>query len=72
MPKPTLADLEEQLEDLVRCAVAEEWQQTLVERTSGAERRYNLNMQNRAAGIKRQAHRNITKLFQKISKKKND
>jgi hypothetical protein len=72
MPNPTLADLEEQLEDLVRCAVAEEWQKTLVERTSGAERKYNLSMQNRAAGFKRQAHRKIKRLFQKISKKEND
>ena len=63
-----MKELELHLKDLVSATVAEEWQKTLVERTSGAERKYNLNMQNRAAGVRRQAHRKIVNLFSEEAK----
>ena len=62
-----MTNLERHLKDLVSAAVAEESQKTLVASTSGAERKYNLNMQNRAAAFKRQAHRKIVNLFAKES-----
>ena len=72
MPKPTLADLERELNGLVECAVAEEWQKAMVDCTCGAEKRYNASMGSRARKFKNRHRKDIIKLFQKISKKEND
>ena len=64
-----MKELELHLKDLVSATVAEEWHKGLARdpQLSPSSKKYNLNMQNRAAGFRRQAHRKIVNLFAKES-----